>query len=160
MAPSMGAIFLLALWKNWSGTPSGSPGVWGHILSLAAKSEAAWGLHWADLRLGRFAPRQFRKRATGHRPQPFQCDVSFFHALHEFFGDMLSALMVAAVWQIPADFLEHDVHIRGCPFFDFGHFDTKVGYRCQSIGVKLSRRRSISSRRPSAYCLADSPTKR
>jgi hypothetical protein len=34
---------------------------------------------------------------------------------------MFSAFMVAAVWQISADFLEHDVHIGGCPFFDFGH---------------------------------------
>jgi hypothetical protein len=29
--------------------------------------------------------------------------------------------MVAAVWQTSADFLKHYVHIRGCPFFDFGH---------------------------------------
>ena len=109
---------------------------------------------------GRFGARQFGKCAAGHKPQLFQRDVSFFRALHELFGDVLSARMVAAVWQTSADFLKHDVHIRGCPFFDFGHFDTKVGYRCQSIGVNLSRRRSISSRRVSAYCLVASPMKR
>jgi hypothetical protein len=108
---------------------------------------------------GRFAPRQFGKRAAGHSPQLFQGVVSLFRALHELFSDILSALMVAAVWQTSADFLKHDVHIRGCPFFDFGHFDTKVGYRCQSIGVNLIRRRSISSQRVSAFCLVDSPTK-
>jgi hypothetical protein len=76
--------------------------------------------------LGRFAPRQFRKRAAGHRPQPLQRDVSFFHALHELFSDILSALMVAAVWQTSADFLKHYVHFRGYPFFDFGHLTPRL----------------------------------
>ena len=123
-------------------------------------SEAAWELQEADLRLRRSAPQQFRKCAVGHRPQPFQRDVSLLHALYELFGDMLSAPMVAAVWQTSADLLKHDLHIRGCPFIDVGHFDTKLSYRCQSIGVNLSRRRSISSQRASAYCLVDSLTTR
>ena len=71
--------------------------------------------------LDRFAPRQVGKRAARHRPQPFQRDVSFFRALQEFFSDVLSAFMVAAVRQTPADLLKHDVHICGCPFFDLGH---------------------------------------
>jgi hypothetical protein len=70
---------------------------------------------------GRFAPRQFRKRAASHRPQLSQRDVSLFHGFHEFLSDILSALMIAAVWQISADFLKHDVHICGRPFLDFGH---------------------------------------
>ncbi len=35
-----------------------------------------------------------------------------------------------------------------------------ASYRRQSIGVNFNRRRSISSRSRSAYCRADSPTKR
>jgi hypothetical protein len=73
------------------------------------------------MRLGRFAPRQIFKRAAGHRPQPFLRNISFFRALHEFLSDVLSAFMVAAVRQTPADFLKHDFHVRGCPLFDFGH---------------------------------------
>jgi hypothetical protein len=123
-------------------------------------SEATSELQEADVRLRRSAPRQFGKCAVGHSPQPFQRDVSLLHALYELFGDMLSAPMVAPVWQTSADLLEHDLHIRGCPFIDVGHFDTKLGYRCQSIGVNLICRRSISSQRASAYCFVDSLTKR
>jgi hypothetical protein len=70
---------------------------------------------------GRSAPRQFRKRAAGYGPQFLQRDVSFFRGFHEFLSDILSAFMVAAVWQTSADLLKHDVHIRGCPLFDFAH---------------------------------------
>jgi hypothetical protein len=73
------------------------------------------------LGFGRSALRQVGKRAAGDRPQPFQRDVSFFRALHQFFSDVLPAFMVAAVRQTPADFLKHDVHVCGGPFFDFGH---------------------------------------
>jgi hypothetical protein len=54
-------------------------------------------------------------------PQLFQRDVSFFRAFNEFFGDVLSAFMVASMRQTPADFLKHNIHVRDCPFFDFGH---------------------------------------
>jgi hypothetical protein len=45
--------------------------------------------------------------------------------LQELFGDVLSALMIAAVLQTPAGFLKHYVHICTCPFVNLQHFDNR-----------------------------------
>jgi hypothetical protein len=64
--------------------------------------------------------------ATGRSPS----SVTFpFSCFHELVSGILSALMVANVWQTSADFLKHYVDIRGCPFLRFWSFDTKVSYR-------------------------------
>ena len=106
------------------------------------------------LAFGRSAPRQLGKRATCHGPQPFQRDVSFFRALHEFFSNILSALMVAAVRQTPADFLKHDVHVRCGPFFDFvfdfGHLTPGSRYQGR-LSMPINRRKSQP---PSVHLLA------
>jgi hypothetical protein len=74
--------------------------------------------------------------ATGRSPS----SVMFpFHALHELVSDILSALMVATVWQTSADFLKHYVDIRGCPFFDFGHLTPR------SVIEAINRRKFYSS---------------
>jgi hypothetical protein len=43
-----------------------------------------------------------------------------------FFGNMLPALMVAAVWQTSADFLKDNLHIRDCPLLDSGHLTPQL----------------------------------
>jgi hypothetical protein len=54
---------------------------------------------------------------------------------------MLPALMVAPVRQASADFLKHYIHIRSCPFFDFGHV-TPQG----RLSLPINRRKIVAIR--------------
>ena len=78
---------------------------------------------------------------TGHGAQPIKRDVAFFRALHQLFGDVLAAFMVAAVWQILANLFEHDVHVGGSAFIELDHFTP--GYsRGDVLPIPIYRRKS------------------
>jgi hypothetical protein len=69
----------------------------------------------------RFAARQFRKRAFGHGSQFIQGHIAVLCGLHQALGKVLAAFMIAAMWQVAADFLQYHVHVRGCALTDLRH---------------------------------------
>jgi hypothetical protein len=61
------------------------------------------------------------QRLSTDGPQLLKGYISFFCALYEFFGDMLSGFMVSAMGHALEKFVEHALHVQGSASVNFHH---------------------------------------